>query len=350
MDEADQVAAAVAELWGLPVDRAAAAPRGHLHAGWRLTAARGEWYVKRYSGAEWPLERVAETAALQAYLARCGLPVPAVHPDRQGRLAAAAAGGVLVAMDWVAGEVLPPAAFSRGQVTAVGAALGRVHRALSRYGGAPPPPFIPDPAEGRRRCAGLLRQLDQHPAPGVLHAHAAAALALRLAALDAGPIRPEGYAGRTWQPLHGDFYPDNLIWRAGALAGIVDFDFAGWNWRSMEVARAVIETAWTGSGAGAGCPEPAQAPPLGAVDLDRAAACLTALHAACPLAPADAAGLTRPWYNHLLHSVYPLHLYCAAPGSFPDRLVRLALRRHQFLAWLHHHGAALDELAARLCR
>lgn len=351
MGDAQQVAAAVAEVWGAPVRRASGAPRGHLHVGWRLSTGRGDWFVKLYRGAEWTPERVAETAALQSYLAGRGLPVPAVHPDREGRLAVPAAGGVLVAMDWVAGRALPPAALNGGHVSAIGAALGRAHRALAAYGGTPPPPFIPDPEEIRRRCEGLLEQLRRHPAPGVLHGHAVAALGLRLAALAARPIRPRDYAGRTWQPLHGDYYPGNLLWRAGRLAGIVDFDFAGWHWRSLETARAVVETAWIGPGAGEGGPGPAAAetPPPGAVDLDRAAACLSALHAAFPLSPADAAQLTRPWYNHLLHSVYPLHLYCAAPGSFPQSLVRLAWRRHRFLAWLHHHGGALDDLAARIC-
>ncbi len=42
-------------------------------------------------------------------------------------------------------------------------------------------------------------------------------------------------------PIHGDFFPGNLLWHDGRIAGLIDWDECGVDWRALEVANAAIE-------------------------------------------------------------------------------------------------------------
>lgn len=42
-------------------------------------------------------------------------------------------------------------------------------------------------------------------------------------------------------PIHGDFFPGNLLWQEGRIAGLIDWDECSVDWRALEVANAAIE-------------------------------------------------------------------------------------------------------------
>ena len=42
-------------------------------------------------------------------------------------------------------------------------------------------------------------------------------------------------------PIHGDFFPGNLLWHDGRIAGLIDWDECSVDWRALEVANASIE-------------------------------------------------------------------------------------------------------------
>ena len=59
------------------------------------------------------------------------------------------------------------------------------------------------------------------------------ALPATLAELDA--------LGLPTMPIHGDFFPGNLLWHDGRIAGLIDWDECAVDWRALEVANAAIE-------------------------------------------------------------------------------------------------------------
>ncbi len=42
-------------------------------------------------------------------------------------------------------------------------------------------------------------------------------------------------------PIHGDFFPGNLLWHDGRIMGLIDWDECSVDWRALEVANASIE-------------------------------------------------------------------------------------------------------------
>ncbi len=42
-------------------------------------------------------------------------------------------------------------------------------------------------------------------------------------------------------PIHGDFFPGNLLWHDGCIVGLIDWDECAVDWRALEVANAAIE-------------------------------------------------------------------------------------------------------------
>jgi Ser/Thr protein kinase RdoA (MazF antagonist) len=46
-------------------------------------------------------------------------------------------------------------------------------------------------------------------------------------------VRPENYPRLRTYSLHCDFTPENLVWRGGRLAGVIDFDAVGWSQETM---------------------------------------------------------------------------------------------------------------------
>ena len=42
-------------------------------------------------------------------------------------------------------------------------------------------------------------------------------------------------------PIHGDFFPGNLLWHDGRIAGLIDWDECSVDWRALEVANAAVE-------------------------------------------------------------------------------------------------------------
>ena len=42
-------------------------------------------------------------------------------------------------------------------------------------------------------------------------------------------------------PIHGDFFPGNLLWHNGRIVGLIDWDECSIDWRALEVANAAIE-------------------------------------------------------------------------------------------------------------
>jgi len=187
-------------------------------------------YEKRVDVADLPF-----FLALLDHLADRGLPVPRAFFDHDRRQIQEVAGRPACLIEFLPGvSVSHP---TPAQARATGQALGRMHAALSDFTLERPNALGP---EGWReladRCGPDLDRIE----PGLR-----ADIAAELGALAIGwPSELPRSA------IHADLFPDNVLMRGDAVAGVIDFYFACTDIRAWDLA--VTHTAWCFASDGTG--------------------------------------------------------------------------------------------------
>jgi homoserine kinase type II len=112
----------------------------------------------------------------------------------------------------VDGEILCQARVSVDAVSQLGAALGRLHRATPRLTSVP---------KGRFDVGSILQRLDRIERTSDTFAADARVIRARLAKYLARACStlPRGV-------IHGDLFKDNVLWQAGEIAALIDFESA----------------------------------------------------------------------------------------------------------------------------
>jgi homoserine kinase type II len=202
-------------LYGLDVAASSGILAGSVNTNLALSlAGGGRAFLRVYE--EQTLATAAGEARLLAHLAAHGVltprPLPlAAAPDA---FIAEHAGKPVAVFPWVAGDMICQAGVTPDVAAQVGAALARVHLAAASFA-APPGRF--GPAQLRARIDGLRALADLPPeiAPVV------DALSARL---DRFADRDPGRDGAGL--VHGDLFRDNVLWRDGRIAALLDFESA----------------------------------------------------------------------------------------------------------------------------
>ncbi len=179
-------------------------------------------YEKRVRGGDLPY-----FMALLDHLADKGLPVPPAIKDREGREVHKLEGRPACLIKFLPGvSVTHP---TPAQARAAGAAMGRMHAALEDF------PLARENSMGVHTWTPLFdrcgRDLDRIE-PG-LHDRIGTALDAILAEWPAD--LPSG-------PIHADLFPDNVLMRGDAVAGLIDFYFACTDISAFDLA--IMHTAW----------------------------------------------------------------------------------------------------------
>jgi Ser/Thr protein kinase RdoA (MazF antagonist) len=221
-----------------------AVPRGLLNRGWRVTTARGRYFLKEYVAAD-----TAEPALIARQhratrdLAGLGLPAAAPLPASDGRTVTVAGGVGYALFPWIDGRHREGTDLTAAQSRRLGSLLGLVHTGLARV--QPPPAAVPQPgADPDRthtdigRLLSLVRAQRPYDAFDSLAEHRLLERSdlLRRHA-DRRPPDPP-LQGRVQGWVHGDFHPLNLLYRGEEPAAIVDWDRLGVQPRAEEAVRA----------------------------------------------------------------------------------------------------------------
>lgn len=301
---------------------------GLIHSVWRADTDAGPLVVKRYHGPDWAPERILPTLQNQMRLASAGHPVPRVYPTRSGALLAPDGDGWLTLQAFAPGGHLKQEELTPAIAHAIGATLGRLHGSLATLPVGDGAPFIPQTEGVREGATALLEAATAQRHPDDMDRLAIAAARFRLDRLDRGGIDPGLYVGKRYQVVHGDYYPNNLLFSPdGAISAVIDWDFSGPRWREMEVARAAVEVGVRAEG-----------------DLDqgRVIAFLTGYLAEQPLSSGERRGMFQLWFDYLLWSLYPLPLKYRPDGALPTGWEALAHRRHRMLLLLDRYLPDLE--------
>ncbi|HEX5495280.1 MAG TPA: phosphotransferase [Mycobacteriales bacterium] len=262
---------------------------GLMNRNWRVATERGVFVIKQVVDVD--AEQAVFQHRLATGLAGRGLPVPAPLPAAGGGTLARINGRIYSCYGWADGVHRRGVDLSLAECAEVGGLLAELHAALADL--APRPgPTRPEPVietstvKGRiDRYLGLIEQVKD---PDGFDRLARRRLVERRELLERWAwLRPDEAAGcgpTGW--VHGDFHHLNLLFDAGRVAGVVDWDRVKvWPYAS-ELARSA--TLLFGHGDDRG------------LDLGRVAAFAAGYRRRCELpAEAVAVAVHRLWWERL---------------------------------------------------
>jgi homoserine kinase type II len=231
-------AEALAGRFGLGAVRALAPiVAGTINSNFALDTDAGRYFLRINEGKS--EAEVAWEAELVGVLAAAGVPapvplVPTGDPDRRY---VAWQGSFVSVFAWCPGRHLAPAEVTPAHAAELGRALARLHLA----GDAIPPARR---RESRYAFAALGERLDRIAAA----ARADAALAEVVATLAderavltaAAPARAAATAG----VIHGDLFRDNVLWEAGRITAVLDFEQASAGSFAYDLAVCLNDWCW----------------------------------------------------------------------------------------------------------
>ncbi|MBM7787061.1 phosphotransferase [Tenggerimyces flavus] len=300
-------------------------PNGMMNRNWRVETSSGTYAIKQLRDVEPdPARRQHDTID---QLAAAGLPVPRVVRTGEGDSVVEVDGLSYAASQWMVGEHREGATLAIAECVELGGLLGVLHHELERV-----LPDVPDQVEVRvRDHGGAVADAERYLAliaakdePDTFDRLAERGLIEGLELLakyrDRAPKPDIGGGG--W--IHGDFNHFNVLWEAGSVRAVLDWDRLKAAPRGMEVARAAELLFWQET----------------TFDLKRMAAFIGGYRAVAPIDSSDLlAGLQLRWWN-LLCGFWPLDAHYDRNDLTCDHLFEPRCAR---LAWWCSHE---DELIA----
>lgn len=196
--------------------------RGSVNSNFGVETTRGRLFVRVFE--EQGTEGALRETRLVRHLERHGVPTPAPLLAADGRPFVLLGPKPVAAFPWIDGEEVCQARVTPGATREVGAALARIHLAGASY---------PDRPRGRFEAPALLARLATIPAGAVSDS--------LLAEIDLELRRPlpELPSGI----IHGDLFRDNVLWRDGRIAALLDFESASFGAWAYDLAVTLL--AWT---------------------------------------------------------------------------------------------------------
>jgi homoserine kinase type II len=192
---------------------------GTINSNFRLETSRGRLFLRINEGkAE---EDVAYEAELLAHLARAGVRTPEPLGAGDGRRYAAVDGRFVTLFPWLPGAHRDPPA--PDDCRALGGALAALHRAGAGF------PRRRESRYSRQRIAARLRSIPAPPPE----------LGAELARLASWDPPDDGV-------IHGDLFPDNVLWSDGPW--LLDFEQASDGSFVYDLAVCLLSWCWDGSG------------------------------------------------------------------------------------------------------
>jgi homoserine kinase type II len=204
-------ARAIGAAYDLDVAAVHALSAGSVNSNFRLEAKSGErFFLRVYEEQE--LAGAASELLMIRELSALGVPTPAPRERRAGGYVSEHAGKPVGIHPWVDGESLCLGRVTRAIARALGVALARVHACTPSLSGFP---------GGRFGLPALLARLDLVERTDSRFDSHTRFIRQRLVhyGAAAGAALPSGV-------IHGDLFRDNVLWTAGELAALLDFESA----------------------------------------------------------------------------------------------------------------------------
>jgi Ser/Thr protein kinase RdoA (MazF antagonist) len=336
-DNAESVAAVLAERYGLAPDELARLPAGQATANYRAVSAHKQIFVKCYpQGTDLTADRSA--IGLAEIAGRQGIPVPSVVRSLRGQVID---GGISV-WDWVPGQLVT-SGLTRPQYKRLGFVLGQIHHVFNRLPGSRgPAPRVTswkETAHLAERIIWLRKCAERRLASGhgdKFDARAVVELTEREAMVRRIPGLLDGLSALGTQLLHGDYSLVNVLFDGDRLSAVLDFGPPEPFLVAYELGRIAFS------------PGPIATDPGW---LDGARELISAYLEANPLARRkDVRACGRVALFQLVRSLYGIKEHYLKSGMFQDQLDQFWHQRHQAAAVLLDRIGEIDDLLADLTK
>ncbi|MEV7465410.1 phosphotransferase [Streptomyces kronopolitis] len=216
-------------------------PAGTATFNYAVTDRSGRRYFAKVYRDRASMAREREAVELAAFARSGGVPVPAVHPTREGALVEEVGRLPMSLWDFVADAETAESGLAGARWPAVGTVLGRLHRHLAGHPAAAPRPRpgaeVCDLKRARARFERLLGEYGRRGELSPFEVWARDAARQRLALLDRVAAILDGLPALTEQVVHGDLSALNLLLRGDEVAAMVDFQPPRPRYLAWEVAR-----------------------------------------------------------------------------------------------------------------
>jgi Ser/Thr protein kinase RdoA (MazF antagonist) len=237
---------------------------GELKDVYRIEAAGGAYALRVYAGDTSP-EDVASELALASPFAEQLPEVPAPLSTTDGESLAVEGGRVAVLASFIEGR--RPDCSQAEERRAAAELLARVHAVSAGIASPQQRAAVPAYADldwhaNRWWSWGDIERFLEEGEREELAGSNAAGLHRRLIgemSVLADALDQLAKSDLPTMPIHGDFFPGNLLWNDGRIAGLIDWDECAVDWHALEVANASIEFSRSDGGRVApvrGDPEP----------------------------------------------------------------------------------------------
>lgn len=291
---------------------------GYLNDNYRLVCPTGTFMLKHYRRARAGRVR-SEHEVVRGLAARGIRVVCPLHPA-PGEEFLSSRRRPLVLFPWVDGEHRTGLQLTEAQSAELGARLAELHGALAAMLPTVQQSLYHPPARAertRQKAEGLLQALEQREEHDSFDAFAYRYLCDLGAVLrEAAPQRPEALAVLPLGYLHGDFIPNNVLYRDDEIACVLDWERVGVGLRGLELVRATAF--WFTD------------PIDGSLDLRRAGAFVGAYSERHPLHRGELeAMLARFWWDKL----NDLWVFDRHYGGADDSADHIAVQTARWLAW-----------------
>lgn len=233
----------VSASYGLgDVVRYAPIAAGTLNLNYRVETSRGRYFLKHHVSMR--RSDLQQQHSLLRALHTAGLPVAAPLADEHGHSFLTIDRRPLTVFPWIEGEHRARGALTVDDCLAIGALLGRTHRALAETGAGEQQTFMLPPIRPERtltRAYDLRRRVQAHEPRDPFDVLADACLDFTIGLVQG--TRSEIGAQpclTTWQWTHGDFHPGNVVFQPDGTMTLIDWDRARVQPRLFELIRSIV--------------------------------------------------------------------------------------------------------------
>ena len=307
---------------------------GYLNNNYLLETSRGRYFLKHYVS----MRRAAlpQQHRLLRALQTTGLSVPAPLANECGQSFVMIDRRPLAVFPWIEGEHRARGALSTDDCLAIGALLGRTHRALAETGAVEQQTFMLPPIRSERtlaRANDLRRRVRAHQPRDAFDVLADECLDFTVelvrSARDQIGDRP-CVTARQW--THGDFHPENVFFQPDGTMTLIDWDKARVQPRLFELIRSIV--LWLADRR------------TGSIDLDQARSMMRGYAAWVPVEPGVIVEVVDSFWWSKLNDLWILDRHYVQADPIADDLLPSTLG---WLRWLlaHRHTLAriLDDAA-----
>jgi Ser/Thr protein kinase RdoA (MazF antagonist) len=301
-----------------PIESVERLSTGYLNDNYRLTSSAGTYMLKHHRRAR--AGKVRHEHEVVRGLAIRGIPVVCPLHPAPGEAFLSSRRRPLVLFPWMDGEHRTGLQLTEAESAQLGAKLAELHGALAAMLPRVQQTFYHPPARPestREKAERLLCLLEQRDDNDGFDAFAYRYLRdLATVLRDAAPQRPDALAVLPVGYLHGDFIPNNVLYRDREIACVLDWERVRVGARSLELVRATAF--WFTD------------PDDGALDMPRARAFVEAYSERHPLHRGELeAMLARFWWEKLNDLwVFDRHYGCA-----DDSADHIAVHTARWLSW-----------------